>query len=135
MPTNPHQNTPLRGVTSGYTEGTITTGGFSYDQATLEDLIKEWLSLHDDYDRSYRRSRMLGRVVGPGNDYASDAVAWAANNYGKAYLSYLVHNRDYCLNEAQLCQNALDDYLGVERRSVTEINQAGRPEDDSEQGI
>jgi hypothetical protein len=126
----------LRGVTSGYTEGTIVTGGFSYDQATLEDLIKEWLSLYDDYDRSYRDTRRLVLVEGPGLDFASDGLAGAANSYGEAYRRYLRQNREYCLTQAQLCQNALDDYLGVERRNVVKIENSDQPVDDgSDQGI
>lgn len=123
-------------ITRGTTTGTITTGGFSYDQATLEGLITEWLSLADDYDRSLRDSRRLTLVEGPGLDYASEGVASAANFYGRAYLAYLVHNRDFCLAQAQSCQNSMDDYLGVERRNVTEIYNSGRSEDDSSgQGV
>lgn len=127
----------LRGVIGGTTEGTITTGGFTYDEATLTGLIREWLDLADDYDKSLRDSRDLTRVVGPGRDFASESVAVAANSYGKNYLAYLQHNRDYCFDQAQSCQNALDDYLGVERRNVTEIDRAGQPADDdrSEEGI
>lgn len=75
-------------------------------------------------------------VEGPGLDFASESVAGAAVSYGRAYLAYLEHNRDYCFNEAQRCQDALSDYLGVERRNVTGIEQVGQSEDDdSEQGI
>jgi hypothetical protein len=119
----------VRGVVSGSTEGAITTGGFSYDEATLMDLIREWLALGYDYDKSLRDSRDLTRVVGPGLDFASESVASAANSYGKNYLTYLQHNRDYCFEQAQLCQNALDDYLGVERRNVTELGRAGQSGD------
>jgi hypothetical protein len=127
------RGTTIRGITGGTTEGTITTGGFAYDEATLNDLIKEWIGLADDYDRSYRQSRMLERVVGPGKDFASESVAKAANSYGKAYLIYLKQNKDYCINQAQLCQNALDDYLGIERRNVAELYQSGQAADNSEQ--
>lgn len=124
------------GVISGSTTGSITTGGFSYDQSTLDGLIKEWLALADDYDRSLRDSLRLVTVRGPGLDFASDGVARAANSYGGAYLEYLRSNRGYCFGQAQLCQNALDDYLGVERRNVTEINNSGQSVDDgSDQGI
>ena len=127
----------MRGVVGGNTEGTITTGGFAYDEATLTGLVKEWLDLAYDYDKSLRDSRDLTRVVGPGRDFASESVAIAASSYGKNYLVYLQQNRDYCFDQAQMCQNALDDYLGVERRNVTEIDRAGQSEDDerSEQGI
>ena len=118
---------PIRGVT----EGTITTGGFTYDEATLEGLVREWASLADDYDRSFRDSQRLVAVKGPGLDFASAAVAAAANSYGESYLNYLEQNRDYCADQAQLCQNALDDYLGIERRNVKDMYSSGQPEDDN----
>lgn len=122
------RGTALRGVIGGHTEGTITSGGFSYDQSTLEELIKEWLSLADDYSRSFHNSQRLILVDGPGLDIASKSVAGAANSYGRSYLEYLRQNSSYCVNQAQLCQNALDDYLGVERRNVRDIDQSGQSE-------
>lgn len=115
------RGTTIRGITGGTTEATITTGGFTYDEDTLTDLIKEWLALADDYDHSFQNSQRLTLVDGPGLDYASAAVATAANSYGTAYLAYLKQNAKYCINQAQLCQNALDDYLGIERRNVEEL--------------
>ncbi|WP_459716819.1 hypothetical protein [Actinophytocola sp. KF-1] len=108
-------------MVSGNTEGTITTGGFSYDEVTLGELIKEWLALADDYDRSFQNSQRLTIVEGPGLDFASAGVANAANSYGTAYLAYLKQNEKYCIDQAQLYQNALDDYLGVEHRNVEEL--------------
>lgn len=118
---------PIRGVT----EGTITTGGFTYDEATLEGLIKEWIALADDYADSLRESERLTLVKGPGLDFASAGVAEAANMYGRAYLTYLAQNHDYCVEQAQLCQNALDDYLGIERRNVVELYGSSQPSGDS----
>ena len=126
-----HRGTAIRAVA---TEGVITTGGFTYDEATLEGLVREWVSLAEDYDRSFRDSQDLVRVVGPGLDFASEAVAVAANSYGKNYLTYLRSNRDYCFDQAQLCQNALDDYLGVERRNVTEMGRAEQSDNDKPSG-
>jgi hypothetical protein len=132
MPGQLHRGAPVRAT--GTTEATITTGSFTYDEATLEGLVREWLDLAHDYAKSLRDSRDLVKVVGPGLDFASESVAVAANAYGKNYLAYLQSNRDYCFDQAQSCQNALDDYLGVERRNVTEIGQAGQPEDDDRSG-
>ncbi|MFI7680201.1 hypothetical protein [Actinophytocola sp. NPDC049390] len=134
MTGEPRRGSTMRGIVGGSTEGTITTGGFSYDEATLEGLITEWLALSDDYDRSFRDSQDLVRVVGPGLDFASRSVAKAAASYGRNYLLYLRQNRDYCIEQAQLCQNALDDYLGLERRNVAEIHRAGEPDNDERSG-
>jgi hypothetical protein len=121
----------MRGVVGGQAEGVITTGGFAYDETTLTDLAKEWLSLADDYNRSFRDAQRLVGVKGPGLDFASEAVAGAANTYGKAYLNYLRQNRAYCIDQAQLFQNALDDYLGVERRNVANLHKMGQSVDDN----
>lgn len=122
------RGTTVRGVVSGNAEGTITTGGFAYDEDTLTSLVKEWLDLADDYDRSFRNSQRLIAVKGPGRDFASAAVAAAANSYGTRYLAYLKENEKYCLDQAQAYQNALDDYLGAERRNVEELYKATDPE-------
>ena len=123
-----HRGTTIRAVT---TEGMITTGGFTYDEATLEGLVREWMSLADDYANSLRESERLTLVKGPGLDFASTGVANAANLYGRAYLAYLQQNHDYCVEQAQLCQNSLDDYLGIERRNVTELYGASQSSGDS----
>ena len=125
------RGTTIRGVVSGNAEGTITTDGFAYDEATLTSLIREWLDLADDYNRSFRDSQRLAAVKGPGLDFASQAVAGAANSYGQAYLDYLRQNSRYCADQAQLCQNALDDYLGIERRSVKKMYDSGQSEEEN----
>jgi hypothetical protein len=138
MPGKPNHDiaAALNNIAGTTTHATITTGAFTFDEPTLRHLIREWLELADDYDKSLRRSDAIAKVDGPGLDYASSAQAQAANRSGQAYLSYLQHNRDYCYREAQLCQNALDDYLGVEHRVVTEIGQSGQSLDDgSRRGI
>ncbi|MFC4858165.1 hypothetical protein [Actinophytocola glycyrrhizae] len=121
----------MRGVIGGNTEGMVTAGGFAYDEATLTDLIKEWLDLADDYNRSFRDSQRLVGVRGPGLDFASEAVAVAAKSFGHAYLNYLRQNSKYCVDQAQSCQNALDDYLEVERRNVATLHSSGRSEEDN----
>jgi hypothetical protein len=126
----------LSNIAGASMQGTITTGGFSFDEPTLRSLITDWTELAEDYDRSMRDSQMIAQIVGPGLDYASAAQADAANRSGLAYLAYLEHNRDYCYREAQLCRNALDDYLGVEHDAATEIAQSGQQLDDGPvQGI
>jgi hypothetical protein len=126
-------NAKLGGIASGSTTGSITNGTFAYDEPTMRSLVTNWLDLADDYDLSLDESLRIAQVEGPGLDYASKAQADAANASGRAYLAYLEHNRDYCYEQAQLCQNALDDYLGVEHHNVKEINQSGKPLDDGPQ--
>ena len=122
--------TALQNIAGNTTQGTITTGTYEFDEATMRSLVEEWLALAEDYDRSWSASESIAQVKGPGLDFASQAHADAANASGRAYLDYLQHNRDYCLQQAQLFQNALHDYLGIEHTNVTQIGDAGQPLDD-----
>jgi hypothetical protein len=108
---------------SGPSEG----GSFVYDEATLQSLVTKWVELAEHYQGSVNRID-LGSVVGPGEDFASRALADSANNSGMAYRKYLVQNYWYCIEQAQQLQHTLDDYLGVEHRSVIDFTNAVEPE-------
>lgn len=95
--------------------------GFVCDEAAMRSLITRWLALADDYDDSIRRDS-LGAVDPPGADFASEAVAAAANASGRAYLDYLTESRRYCLDQARLLQDTLDDYLGTEHQNVITLS-------------
>ena len=127
--------TALQNIAGHTTQGTITTGTFEFDEATMRSLVEEWLALAEDYDTSFRDSEMLTSVQGPGLDFASNSHAKAANASGRAYREYLQRNREYCREQAQLFQNALHDYLGIEHTNVTQIGDAGRPLDGPRAGI
>lgn len=90
----------------------------------MRSLITQWRDLADSYDESTTRARHMALVDPPGLDFASRAQAEAASSSGRSYSEYLQHNRDYCLQQAQLFQDALDDYLGVEHSNIVEINKA-----------
>lgn len=64
----------------------------------------------------------MTRIQPPAEDFASKFHTAGANRSGESYLRYLEHNRDYCYDQAQLFQNALEDYLGIEHTNVTEMN-------------
>jgi hypothetical protein len=119
---------PTSGPTTGHTEGTITGGSFAFDEDTLRSLVTDWLNLADNYRGSKETASRMVQVEGAGLDFASEAHAIAANKSGQSYRSYLTHNEDYCTQQAQLFQNALDDYLGIEHRNVAHINKSGGPQ-------
>ncbi|MFL6119884.1 hypothetical protein [Actinophytocola sp.] len=106
--------------------GPTGSGSFVYDEATLRSLISKWVALADHYDGSMRRIN-LGAVEPPGLDFASEALSKSANTSGTAYLKYLEQNYRYCVEQAQLLQDTLDDYLGVEHQNVTELNKTDQP--------
>jgi hypothetical protein len=108
--------------TSNTTEGAVTNGTFAFTEPEMRTIIKNWLDLADSYNTSIRDSHSMTMVVGPGRDFASHMFAAAANQSGEAYIRYLTNNRDYCNQQAQLFQDSLDTYLGVEHTNVTEIN-------------
>lgn len=114
----------LGGIT-GSTQGTITSGGFSFDEATMGRIITRYTNLADSYEASLRNARLMASVEGPGLDYASESVANAANRGGNSYYDYLIHQQNECRAQAQLFQQALDEYLGVDQSAAEDINKTG----------
>lgn len=109
----------------GTTEGTVTGGNFSFTEADMTKIRDNWLDLAESYRNSWSNAERMMKIAPPADDMASTFHANAANRSGEAYLNYLKHNRDYCLQQAQLFQDALDDYLGVERTNVTDFTDTG----------
>ncbi|MBB4905411.1 hypothetical protein [Actinophytocola algeriensis] len=110
---------------TGTTEGTATGGSFAYTEADISKIRDNWLDLADSYQTSMYNADRMSKIKSPAEDMASTFHVTAANRSGQSYTNYLKHNRDYCLQQAQLFQNALDDYLGVEHINVAVINNAG----------
>jgi hypothetical protein len=104
------------------TQGAVTGGSFAYSEADLGIIIKNWKDLADSYRRSMRNAEYMSRIEPPAEDFASKWHAVAANRSGESYQQYLEHNYNYCAQQAELSQIALDKYLGVEHTNVTEMN-------------
>jgi len=113
-------NTQLSGFFTNQTPS--TAGSYAFDEASMRAIIKNWFDLADSYDNSLLHSDRMVRIEAPAEDFASQFHAGAANRSGESYRRYLEHNRDYCRQQAQLFQDALDDYLGVEHTNITEMN-------------
>jgi hypothetical protein len=111
--------------TTNTTEGTVGGGSFTYTVSDMRTIKNNWLDLAESYRESLTNADRMTKVEPPAEDMASTFHADAANRSGESYKNYLEHNRDYCLQQAQLFQDATDDYLGVERTNVTEINNSG----------
>lgn len=101
-------------------------GSFSFDPDELRSLIRKWRELADDYADSVVRAESMATVIPPGNDFASEAHAVAANNSGGSYIAYLRRNAQYCNDQVDLFQAALDDYLGIEDTNATEFDKNDR---------
>lgn len=130
-----HQGTGPRSLSDIVNAGPSEGGSFVYDEATLRSLITKWMELADHYNGSVHRTS-LGAVDPPGKDFASGALATAANNAGVAYRKYLVENYWFCVDQAQRLQDALDDYLGTEHHNVLTLAKAQpQPTDEPNQGI
>jgi len=116
-------NARLAGMlTTNTTEGSVTGGSFTFAEPEMKTMIQNWLDLADSYESSLSNAEKMSRIKPPAEDFASKFHAAAANRSGESYLGYLEHNRDYCVQQAQLFQHTLDDYLGVEHANVTEMN-------------
>jgi hypothetical protein len=101
-----------------------TSAGFAYDEATLTSLVTKWTELADRYLASSQRIS-TDPIAPPGLDFASKGQADASTNATKAYYEYVVKNYWYCVKQAQLLQDTLDDYRGQEHQSVILINKSG----------
>jgi len=116
-------NAQLTGMlTTNTTEGSITGGSFTFTESDMKTIIQNWLDLADSYDRSLSNAEAMSRIEPPADDPASRFHSIAANKSAMSYRYYLEHNREYCRQQAQLFQDTLDDYLGVEHTNVTEID-------------
>jgi hypothetical protein len=123
-----------RGLSEIANSGQGEGGSFAYDEATLRSLVSKWLELADHYRGSLDRIN-LGSVEGPGLDFASEALAKSANKSGAAYTMYITKNYWYCVKQAQLMQDTLDDYLGVEHHSVIDFTRTGAESTGPQPGI
>ncbi|WP_154814462.1 hypothetical protein [Actinophytocola xinjiangensis] len=123
-----HIAQPTRTRASYEDTANASGGGFSFDEDTLRDLVTDWLTLADEYRESVVRTDQLILIQPPGLDFASEAQTKAVHRHTEAFLRYLAHNHDYCLRQAQNFQDALHDYLGIERRNVRDLQDAGDPE-------
>jgi hypothetical protein len=110
--------------TGGPAPAESASGGFAYDEATLTSLVTKWTELADRYLASSRRVS-TDQITPPGLDFASKGQAEASTNATKAYYEYVVRNYWYCIEQAQLMQDTLDDYRGREHHSVIEFTKAG----------
>ena len=106
----------------GGTEGTVTGGKFVFTEADMVTIRQNWLDLADSYRASLDNAGRMARIRPPADDMASTFHADAANRSGHSYKTYLEHNRDYCLQQAQLFHDAIADYLGVEHTNVVTLN-------------
>ena len=109
---------------TGATEGTITGGKFAFSEADLVRIRDNWLDLARSYRESLFNADRMARIKPPAEDMASKFHANAANASGEAYRQYLEHNRDYCMQQAQLFEDVLADYLGTEHTNVSDIDKA-----------
>lgn len=117
-----HRGEGLREIASA----SQANGSFSFDPDELRSLINKWQDLADSYDASVGQAEFMARITPPGDDFASEAHAKAANDSGGSYLAYLQQNARYCSKQAELFQSALNDYLGVEDTNATEFDKSDR---------
>lgn len=111
---------------TGTTEGAVTGGKFAFSEADMVKIKQNWLDLADSYQASLYNADRMSKIKPPAEDMASTFHVKAANSSGESYQTYLEHNRDYCLRQAQLFEEVLADYQGVEHTNVTDIKRLGR---------
>lgn len=65
--------------------------GFVFDPADVEAVLKDWYSLREELREDEKLARPMARVVGPGEEPASWAMARLAAMSG---FSFLRHNKE-----------------------------------------
>jgi hypothetical protein len=122
-------NAELSGFfTSNAGQAPAAGGSFAFTETDMRAIIKNWVDLAHSYQDSLRNADRMARIKPPAEDFASRWHASAANRSGESYRDYLENNQNHCAKQAQLFQNALDDYLGIEHTNVTEMNKTA-PQD------
>lgn len=105
--------------------GTPGGGKFVFKPDEIRAIVKDWIDLADEYDLSINEADRLCTIDPPGDEYASEFHAHRASESGRLYRDSLIQKQEYCFTQAQKFQDALHDYLGVERQSVRDIKRAG----------
>jgi len=114
----------LRKFSDGTTTGAFQGGSYTFDPDTIRQVINNYKDLADSYNKSADEAEPMTRVAPPGNEFASEGFATAANTSGESYVAYCTHYTAFFLGEAQKCQDALDAYLGAEEHTVIELGKA-----------
>lgn len=114
----------LSGMTASDGPQNTSIGSFAFTESDIRQLITNWLDIAKSYDRSITTAIYVTQVTGPGLDFASDSFANKANQSGESLLQHLRHGWEYSIQQAQLAQTALDDYLGVEHTNVMNLYKA-----------
>lgn len=102
-----------------------TAGTFTFVPDEVRAIVKDWIELALGYDESIRNTDTFVYVQPPGDEYASEHYVQRTSQSGRMYLESLIQKQEYCYDQAQKFQDALHDYLGVERESVRDIAESG----------
>lgn len=104
------------------------SGQFTFVPDEVRAIVKDWIELAREYDHSIRNADQLVVIVEPpGKDQASEFYVQRTGTAVTMYAESLIQKQEYCYNQAQKFQDALNDYLGVERQSVRNITSSGEP--------
>lgn len=91
------------------------SGHFSYDEATLKEIAKEWYSISDDINSRWNEFRNLANLQGPGKDpEASGHYGNMGSQSGKSLLEALKAQADYAHAQAEACRKAFAQYSSDE---------------------
>ncbi|UOX86706.1 hypothetical protein MUY14_33905 [Amycolatopsis sp. FBCC-B4732] len=99
--------------------------GFSYDEATLRELVREWNELANEFASDLNAARLIAITDGPGLEYASEGNAELIRQSGSALTTTLEEREAYCRAMAGKFQAALGKYATAEDTHSTSIKGTG----------
>ncbi|EMD29105.1 hypothetical protein C791_6108 [Amycolatopsis azurea DSM 43854] len=97
--------------------------GFKYDEATLHELVKEWLDLAKEFKDDLIDAELLAKAQPPGKEFASGGNADITRESGQALKETLDQRVAYCEKMADKYRTALGKYATAEDGATTAINQ------------
>ncbi|MFE5565075.1 hypothetical protein ACFQ68_08790 [Amycolatopsis japonica] len=100
--------------------------GFTYDEATLHELVKEWRALAVEYRNDLVNAEHIAKCQPPGAEYASGDNAQLIRSSGESLVTALKERATYCDNMADKYVAALGKYATAEERATEDINQQSK---------
>ncbi|WP_414943203.1 hypothetical protein [Amycolatopsis sp. cmx-11-32] len=109
-----------------YGEPVPEGAGFTYDEVTLHELVKEWRALAQEYRNDIVDARHIAKAQPPGAEYASGDNAQLVQSSGEALIVALNQRVAYCEKMADKYVAALGKYATAEERATEDINQQSK---------
>jgi hypothetical protein len=105
--------------------GGAAGGGFEFDPAKIDDVIRQWQDLQVDLKQDANDARAMAMVKAPGKEFASSDFEKSANPSGKAFLEQNTRMQDYVKKYIDALQEAKKKITTKEADNQADIAKTG----------